>query len=305
MSQARSDDVGRREFLFGTCAAVLGIGAFGAHRVAGDAATASEDDEPHTHNMLVVGEGAVFLSHLPMFDGAELSGGRPKVPLRSPHHYQVILEATFTRGGRNVQALYAKDRRANSGTKMYTLNPDEQFALRRLFAPEPRLAPLRSFTGTVFRGHFERGGEAIRGLEHVTVDVRRVVHARKFDPRATPPPRLEYLLFGRGAERFLAHLITAPPDFDQILSVTVGGRALTDDALGRGMHVGIPGRGRGPAQRVRERERVAGVLQAAGAAPASAGPVQLEAGVEFYFEEGELRTPATFARTSEERKAGF
>jgi hypothetical protein len=39
---------------------------------------------------------------------------------------------------------------------------------------------------------------------------------------------LEYLLFGKGNESFLAHLITRPPDFDQILSVKTG-QKFTDE----------------------------------------------------------------------------
>ena len=40
----------------------------------------------------------------------------------------------------------------------------------------------------------------------VNVTVTRVVHFRKFDPAATKPAQLEYLLFGKGTELFLAHL---------------------------------------------------------------------------------------------------
>jgi hypothetical protein len=40
---------------------------------------------------------------------------------------------------------------------------------------------------------------------------------------------------------------------------------------------------------------------------AQAGPLelQLEAGTEFYFEEGELRVPMTMRQTPEEKAAGF
>jgi hypothetical protein len=48
------------------------------------------EDAPNTHNMLVFGEQAVFLSHLPMFGALN----KTKTGFRSPHRYQVILEAT-------------------------------------------------------------------------------------------------------------------------------------------------------------------------------------------------------------------
>lgn len=257
-------------------------------------------DAPNTHNMLVVGERAVFLSHLPMFDGVNKS----KTEFVSPHRFQVILEATFAKQGRDVQEIYTKDRRANPSTKMYTLNPDE-FVLQQLFAPDPKQPALRSFTGTVFRGHLERGGKPIEGLRDVTVTIKRVVYARKFDPRAAKSPQLEYILFGRGRERFLAHLITVPPDYDQILSLTVSGREFTDDELSHGVRVHIPDRRASPGERLKQGEQAPGEIQALGAVGAQSARLQLRAGVELYFEEGELRVPPTFEQTAEERRAGF
>jgi hypothetical protein len=51
---------------------------------------------------------------------------------------------------------------------------------------------------------------------------------------------LEYLLFGKGTDLFLAHLITAPPDFDQVLGVKVTGHQFTADELANGVHVVFP-----------------------------------------------------------------
>src|SRR2546427_592718 len=78
--------------------------------------------------------------------------------------------------------------------------------------------PLRSFKANIYRGHFERfstqrAKEAARIAQHVDVNVTRVIHFRKFDPTAVKPAQLEYLLFGKGTELFLAHVITKPPDF--------------------------------------------------------------------------------------------
>ena len=39
--------------------------------------------------------------------------------------------------------------------------------------------------------------------------------------------------------------------------------------------------------------------------PAAAQEIKLQAGIEFYFEEGELFMPAVFDQTPEEIKAGF
>ena len=99
-----------------------------------------ESDPPSTHNMLVVGGKTVFLSHLPMFD--DLS--EDKSDYTSMHRYQVILEARFIRNRKDVTNIYTKDREANAGIKMYTLQP-ARFVLARLFTQNTGAPALRSF----------------------------------------------------------------------------------------------------------------------------------------------------------------
>src|SRR4051812_47668342 len=74
---------------------------------------AKAEDPPGTHNMLVIGEGPVFLSHLPMFDALN----ETKTDYTSLHRYQVILEVTFTKDGRDVTDIYTKDRQHNPKVK--------------------------------------------------------------------------------------------------------------------------------------------------------------------------------------------
>ena len=190
-------DIGRRRFVSGSALALLG--AAGTTLAPLDALAFGSDeheDAPNQHNMLVVGEQAVFLSHLPMFQA-----GKPSAPavdktgneFTSPHRFQVILEATFARNGKDVADVYARDRRAHPKTRIYTLEPkqSEPFVLSRLFTPAAR-PELPSFTGTVFRGHLEQGGEPIAGLDSSLVTITRVVHARKMTPRQARPAHLEY-----------------------------------------------------------------------------------------------------------------
>jgi hypothetical protein len=140
------------------------------------------------------------------------------------------------------------------------------------------------------------------------------VYFHAFDPSAQPLAQLEYLLFGKAPDVFLAHVITKPPDFDQILSVTLSGHSVSNDDLRRGVHVTIPGRANTPRTRIKARERVTGQVQRAGAPAGPPLTLQLEAGTELYFEEGELGDPAlpegqpgafTMKQTPEERAAGF
>jgi hypothetical protein len=298
MNTPHVDGVGRRGFLKGGALATLGLAAIRLGQQDAHALPAPPaEDAPNQHNMLIVGEQTVFLSHLPMFHS-----GRPSDPavdasgteFISPHRFQVILEATFKAQGKDVSSVYAKDRQAHASTKIYTLEPKELFVLTRTFTPEST-PQLRSFPAIVFRGHLEQGGEKIAGLEP-TVEITRVVHGRRFDPKGPKPAQLEYLLFGKGSELFLAHAIFGPPDFDQVLSVTIGGRSLD---LTRDLRLVLPERKNVVAERIREGQEVSGILRTPGAADT---PITVRAITQFYFEEGELLVPATFNPTPEELK---
>lgn len=150
-------------------------------------------DPPSTHGMLVVGTQAVYLSHLPMF--------------HSPHDYQVILEAKFDD---RAQRAYLESLKNHPEATVYTLVP-ERFSL-----PEMIKSP-RPFKAELFRGHFERGGEPI--ATNVTVTIKSTIHFRKFDTTAGQPELSSQILFGKSNEWFMAHFITAAPDFDQVTRV--------------------------------------------------------------------------------------
>lgn len=206
------------------------------------------------HGMLIVGDKNVFLSHLSMF--------------HAPHNYQAIMEAQLGQAA----AVYTQDR-AKTGTKVYTLVP-EPFVLSQT------IAAGKSFKADIFRGHFERGGKPI--ATKVTVTIKNVVHFRKFDPAAQAPRELNYLLFGKERELFLAHLITAPPDYDQVLAVddvqfTRASKPLTDNKLAKGMQVTIGQPNTTPLQaNTRSSVAIEGISY------------WLETGTEFYHETGDL-----------------
>lgn len=241
------------------------------------------------HNMMVVGQQAIYLSHLPMFD--------------TEHRFQVILEATLAKGGRDVGKLYMDDRRANPGVRMYMVTPGDVFVLPRLFGTDP--APRRTFRGTVFRGHQERGGVAIDRLTGVEVTVKRVIYAQEIGGTAgiAKSDTLDYILFGRGTELFLAHRIAQPPDFDQLVGVKVSGRAFTGDELARGVTLKIPDRPNTPDRRLRPKDKVAAQAQVTGGATAL--PLTVEITTEFYFEETELALDPTLDQSALEKAAGF
>jgi hypothetical protein len=282
----------RKRFLFGvaTTAVAFVLALFWAgERGTARAAEQHPADPPATHNMLVIGEETVYLSHLPMFQ----EEGEPPMP----HRYQAILEVTFAQ-----QEAYVKDRREHRTTNIYTLNP-EIFVLPELVSSDPQHKPLSSFKAkTIFRGHLERE-DRIPILQDVEVSVKRVIHFREFDPKAKKSPQLEYLLFGKEQELFLAHLITAPPDFDQILAVKVTDHEFSNEELAKGIPLVFPGTTNAAASRLREKQQIAGKIKVDNApAPKT---IQVEVTREFYFEEGELRVPPDFETTSAEKQAGM
>jgi hypothetical protein len=247
------------------------------------------DPDCGTHNMMVVGQRAIYLSHLPMFD--------------NEHRFQVILEATLAKSGKSLSTVYLDDRRGHADVKMYTLEPQELFVLARLFGTDG--TPRRSFRGTMFRGHLERGGVRVARLNDVEVTVKRVIYAQEIGSKAgiARSDALDYILFGDGTEMFLAHRIAEAPDFDQLLGVKISGHSFTADDLKRGVSITVPDRQNTADRRLRAKDKIAAQGKVTGAAAAL--PLTVEVTTEFYFEEGELASPATFGQTPLEKSAGF
>ena len=298
MNKIRIGKGGRATFFKnGLIATALVVSFIAGMRGAASQTNASHEDHPATHNMLVVGRDSIFLSHLPMFQGMN----KTKSAFTSPHRFQVILQAELSRAGESVDELYAKDRRSSPDVKMYTLQPEE-FVLSRLFTPAAR-PKLNGFNGTVFRGHLERGGQPIDGLTDININIKKVVHARMFDPTDGKPDKLTYILFGAGQELFLAHRIAEPPDFDQVLSIKAEGHEMTAEELDRGVEIVFSDRQNAASQRLREGEALSGRGLVTGAHQFL--DLHIKADVELYFEEGELLTPPTMDQTPEEKKSGF
>jgi hypothetical protein len=259
-------------------------------------------EQPTFHGMVLFGERVTYLSHLSMF--------------MSPHDYQAIFEVTLSKEGADPLAAYVEDRRKNvvrphPESKMYGFQPiinpadddplTDAFVLAELVTPadprEPDSPRVRNaFKGNIYRGHFENfhvhEKEGPRILDDVVAHVTSAVVFRKFDPHARELPQLEYFLFGKGQELFLAHVITRPRDFDQIVGVQVEGHQFTDDELGRGVLMTCPGRANTVERKIDEQEEVTGQVQVPAQRPD--GPhsveVRLKAGTQFYFETDDLES---------------
>jgi hypothetical protein len=257
-------------------------------------------EKPGFHGMVLFGEQTAYLSHLPMF--------------MSPHDYQAIFEVTLSKEGADPLAAYVKDCRENMerphpGSRMYGFQPiidlkdkdplTDPFVLADLVTPadprNPGSPRLRSaFKGNIYRGHFEsfheHEKEGPKILGDVVAHVTDAVVFRRFDPHAQKPTQLEYLLFGKADELFLAHVITRPADFDQILGVQVEGHQFTDDELRRGVLVTCPGREDSMERKIDEQEEVTGQVQVPAQRPDGphSAAVKLKAGIQWYFESDDL-----------------
>jgi hypothetical protein len=250
------------------------------------------DDHGHAkavHNMALVGEHRIFLSHLPMF--------------MPPHDAQVIVEATFVKDGKNVDDVYFADRASNPDIRFYTVQP-ESFAIQELFQPDPMHSRRTQFKAAVFRGHLEKGGTPVDPLQDIDVHIKRIVLARSFEG-GDKLSTLKYILFGDDQERFLAHLISKAPDFDQILAVT--GDLPPPGELERGVTAEVLGRPNLPSGRLKTQEVVPVRGHVTGAHQFLNLNITVQA--ELYFEEGELSSAKMsgklFDQTKEEKKAGF
>jgi hypothetical protein len=230
-----------------------------------------QDDPPGPHGMAIIGEQAVYLSHLPMF--------------MVPHDWQVLLEVELE-GRANPQEVYFEDRKAHPQQRLYTFDPIP-FVLPQLFPDGEQPARLDSFDGTLYRAHFERDAtdpEAI--AEGVTARVRNVIYRHRFQADEELD-ELRYLLFGRGSELFLAHLITRPPDFDHLLSVSLAEQPFSDEELAKGIVVKLGDRPNTiPARISPEADKE---LPAVAEVDGRDQPVELRPEVEYYFETGDLR----------------
>ena len=179
----------------------------GQHKQGGGHGGHGGDGTMGVHGMLLFGEDALYLSHLPMF--------------QSPHNFQVILEVGFD----DAASGTLRADRETGGHGLYTFKPAE-FHITEL-DPGGDGPARSSVEGTIYRGHFERGGQPIA---RAVAEVRRVVYFKELDVAAghMADQKLTYICFGRAGQLHFAHRITASPDFDQVLAARLVPGTVTD-----------------------------------------------------------------------------
>lgn len=159
------------------------------------------------HGFNLIGERAPLLSHIPMF--------------MAPHQAQLFMEVSLSNGdGTDALKTYLADRK-KTGATAYVLVSDP-LVLPTLAPDAPR--PLRSFTGKLYRGPwpFDNLAAAPVVIPALTVTVARSIFFRSFI-HAPALSALSYYCFSTRERTYLAHAISRPPDFNQLLTVKASG----------------------------------------------------------------------------------
>jgi hypothetical protein len=133
------------------------------------------------HGMVLFGTpDDAYLSHIPMF--------------HAPHDVQLVLRGKLT----GTELTTYSD-------GLYTFVPSDSMSLDEL-----RLGKNRHLRGTIHRGNFEQGGQALPGEPRF--EATAVVHQHELDRAAASPGA--YLVFG---DVWAVRLIGGEPGVDQVL----------------------------------------------------------------------------------------
>jgi hypothetical protein len=157
-------------------------------------------DKPSVHGMLIFGTQKIYASHLPLF--------------HAPHNYQIILELQLDS---KAKKLFITDQQQHPEFTTYTIEP-ETFILPDMIAAKG------TFTTSLYRGHFERGGVKIAA--NISTRIASVLYFKKFDAAGAKNTQAVFLLFGNDKEQFAIHQISNMPDFEQLVQVKAA--AITD-----------------------------------------------------------------------------
>ncbi|MEV8539195.1 hypothetical protein [Streptomyces sp. NPDC051572] len=176
--------------------------------------TPEADPELAVHGLVLLGTDtgtdSVYAVHMPTFT--------------APHDFQAVLRVTLDTD------TYRTARKRYGTSALFTVSP------RTLLLKD--LEPGASFPAGLYFGRFGREGELL-GEVRVEIEERPYV-GHPTEPTIEPPP-LRYVLFGR-EQLYLAHVVTRPPDFDQVLTAQLAGEWLTLAGEQSASTVAIPGR---------------------------------------------------------------
>lgn len=144
-------------------------------------------DDEAVHGMVIFGKQATYVSHLPMF--------------HSPHDYQFVAEVELPPAAKSIL------------THLRTGLTQELFTIAPLPMDLSKVVDgtIKSFPATVYKGHFEQGGQQIG---KTTLTVKKILIGKKLESASGTTS--EFLAFGKSNEYFATHFIKGEPSYDAI-----------------------------------------------------------------------------------------
>ena len=152
-----------------------------------------------SHGMALITDGhSLFATHLPLYS--------------TPHDYQMLIELKSDRSRELIEFILTTQPKADTiiNAPALTLLPDV-FDLNRLVAAESF-----SINATVYKGHFERGGEA--WIDNIDVVFASVVYMRQINSVKDNPNHHQWDIVKRknSDNALIVHRIEHRPSFDAI-----------------------------------------------------------------------------------------
>lgn len=161
-----------------------------------------------SHGQLIFGEDKVYLHHLPFLQAD---------PSRHPHNFQVLMRVSFVDEADRQAYLQRRKLRPDA---LFTALPDDygQIWLKTIFEAGAKGQELGEVE--IFDEHFENDPRPRPFLKAEMV-IDEVLEFRELDPDGPTADELRYMIVETEQEAFLIHEVSSPPDFDQVLKVTL------------------------------------------------------------------------------------
>jgi hypothetical protein len=176
-----------------------------------------------SHGQLVFGEDQVYLHHLPfLLDG----------PVH-PHNFQVLMRVSFVDDADRQAYLEQRKLRPDG---LFTAVPPTYNQDRFKVAFDNDASGEAFDPVLLFDEHFENDPSPAPFLA-AAMTVDEVVQFAELAPHGPTADELRYMIVDHGQEAFLVHLLSSPPDFDQVLKVTLAHEdsGTPEGALDRGV----------------------------------------------------------------------
>jgi hypothetical protein len=169
------------------------------------------------HGFVLTGTGAVYGSHLAMFNMAQ-------------HRYHVVAEITLPD---TVKKAYTAALKKAPATPIIVVNPEnKKMHLQDMLGPNGFPSELWQLPGNDFN-------KKVVLAKDFTAKATKVLHNRAFNDQEQYPSRPRYLVFGSGGEAHASHYMTHQPDYQLLVQLAAVPAGLTTAQLADGILVDL------------------------------------------------------------------